>query len=111
MGRPVLVLAVAATAILVKTGPLKVRTIQFHNAAATEAYLQMFDAAAAADVTVGTTIPNWAPGAHATAGGDDVVDLCGLNLMFTKGLVIASCQTPDGLAASAQLGVSFEIDD
>ena len=111
MSRPVLVLAVSSTAILVKTGPCKVKAIQFHNDAATDAYLQMFDAAQAADVTVGTTVPQWAPGAHATAGGDDVVDLTGLELFFANGLVVASCTTPDGNTGSAQLGVNLALDD
>jgi hypothetical protein len=31
MSRPVLALAVAATAVLVKEGPVKVREIEFHN--------------------------------------------------------------------------------
>ena len=110
MGGPRVVLAVGATAILVERGPLKVKAIQFHNDAATDAYLQMFDAAAAADVTVGTTLADFAPGAHATAGGDDVVDLTGLDLFFKNGLVIASTTTPDGNTVSAQLAVSFELE-
>lgn len=110
MSRPVLVLAVGATALLVHRGPVKVRAIQFHNNAATEAYLQMFDAAAAADVTVGTTLPKWAPGAHATAGGNDVVAISDLDIFFANGLVIASTTTPDGNTVSAQLGVSLALD-
>jgi len=110
MSRPILILAVGATALLVKAGPCRVKAIQFHNDAATDAYLQMFDAADPADVTVGTTPAVWAPGAHATAGGDDVVDLTGLDLSFTRGLCIASTTTPDGNTVSAQLGVSIAID-
>jgi hypothetical protein len=115
MSRPVVALAVDNTAVLVKTGPVKVREIEFHNNSAGDVHLQMFDAATAGDVTVGTTVPDWSPGVHTTSNGNDVLQLSGLELMFGKGLVIAATTTPNGSTPPTTSGsiaaVNLGLDD
>jgi hypothetical protein len=97
-------LDVGGTVILVKTGPIQVVAIRaFQTALAADAYLQLFDAATAGAVTLGTTKPTWVVmtdfGAGEVSGGDGLPTH---GLIFRLGLVIASTTTATGLTANIQ---------
>jgi hypothetical protein len=71
------------------------------NTTGAAAYIQLFNAAAASDVTLGTTVPTWVVKSQAS----DVSDGDGLptdGLLFPLGLFAASTTTPTGLTAAAQ---------
>ena len=50
--------AVVATAVLVRGNRIRIASVHVENSNASKAYLQFYNAAAAADVTVGTTTPD-----------------------------------------------------
>ena len=77
--------ALAATAVLVKTGKTKIKGYHIYNPGNAAAYIQFFDAAAASDVNVGTTVHKVAIGIPTVA--QTFRGLC--NMKFTLGLVIA----------------------
>jgi len=83
--------ALAATAVLVKTGKTKIKGYHIYNPGNAAAYIQFFDAAAASDVNVGTTVHKAAIGIPRGGGQQTVIQtvrgLC--NMKFTLGLVIA----------------------
>ena len=63
------------------------------NAGATDVYIQVFDAASAASITLGTTPPTaFFPIAQGGAGGN-------IAMNFTNGLRLAATTTPKGNAA------------
>lgn len=69
----------------------------FEAAVAGDAYIQLFDAAAAADITLGTTKPDWV--VMIDQGTGDVSAGDGLpthGVVFVNGIVIASTTTPTG---------------
>jgi Ca2+/Na+ antiporter len=45
--------------ILLHTGPTNITSISAHNTTGSDAFIQMFNAAALADVTLGTTVPDY----------------------------------------------------
>lgn len=97
-------LDVGATAVLAKTGPIQVVAVRaFQAALAADAYVQLFDAAAVTDVTVGTTKPTWVVmtdfGAGEVSGGDGLPTH---GLIFRNGLVVASTTTSAGASGSTQ---------
>jgi len=95
--------AVDGTATLLQKGHLTVTAARiFADSAAADIILQMFDAASAADVTVGTTIPDWVvvlDSAAAPVSGGDGLPTHGAE--FKLGLVVACTTTPVGSTGSA----------
>ena len=86
---------VGATAQLVRTGQMIVRTIQGRNSTAALAFIQMFNAAAAADVTVGTTVPRWVIPVLASSVNEHS-GIPDAGMQFPLGLVVACTTTPGG---------------
>lgn len=71
------------------------------NTTGASAYVQIFDVAAASDVTLGTTVPRWVVKSQAS----DVSDGDGLptdGLKFELGIFAASTTTPTGLTGATQ---------
>lgn len=85
------------TVVLVATGDRNVFAVDAYNGAgAADAYLQMFDAAKAADVALGTTAPRWV--LPVPAGGGNAPGYH-QPIPFDSGLVVAVTSTPDGAGA------------
>lgn len=83
---------VGATAVLLVGHKCAVTAIRAQNLTAADAYLQLFDAAAAADVVVGTTVARW--WVQSDANDPSVGDgLPNGGLMFQNGVVVASTTT------------------
>lgn len=85
-----------ATAQLVYKGSGKFGGYFIYNPNSSVAYVQVYDAAAVADVTVGTTPPILRFGIPATAGANLELKR-GRNI--TNGIVIAATTTPTGSSA------------
>lgn len=68
------------------------------NTTASAAYLQVFDAAAAADVTVGTTVPTLVVTLAASASADIHV---AEGALFENGIVVAGTTTATGNTGAA----------
>jgi len=95
---------VGGTAVLAKSGTLHVTAVRaFQTGLAADAFVQLFDAAAVSDVTLGTTKPTWVVmtifGAGPVSSGDGLPTH---GLLFKNGLVVASTTTPTGLTAATQ---------
>lgn len=87
----------AGTKALVRTGDLSVGAVSVFTA--TAGYLQMFDAAAAADVTLGTTPPTLSR--YFPANNEEPFTLQDRPLYFSLGLVYAFTTTRTGSTAQA----------
>jgi hypothetical protein len=85
---PSLQIGITDTAVLVQTGRISLTGFFQYNSGNAAAYIRFFDAAAAADVTLGTTACDYAVGAAATSFSQGSFDR---PIQFTKGLVIAAC--------------------
>lgn len=83
--------AVAGTALLAVTGYGSIAALALENPNNSLAYLQIFDAAAAANVTVGTTAPN----AIIPLAANWTV-ATPWPQKFTKGIVVAATTTATG---------------
>ena len=97
-------LDVGATAVLAKTGATQVVSVRaFQVGLAADAYVQLFDAAAISEVTVGTTKPTWVVltdfGSGEVSGGDGLPTH---GLIFKLGVVVASTTTSAGNTGSTQ---------
>ena len=90
--------SVAGTALLVKAGKIEVDIVHAVNTAAAASYLQLFDAAAAADVTVGTTLPRVVLKSAANDPAELLLDGC----VFQLGLVVASTTAALGATGATQ---------
>jgi hypothetical protein len=90
---------VNGTDVLVQAGQTLVFSVSLHNVTAADAFFLLYDAAAIADVTVGTTVPDYVIPNAANAM---------VNMSFSKplhfilGLVIASTTATDGSTDAAQ---------
>jgi len=84
--------------LLVKTGEALLYGYHFKNTTAAAAYVQLFDAAAITDVTVGTTVPNLSLGLAASAQ-----ETLGLvkPIKFALGIVAAATTTATGATGAA----------
>ena len=95
--------SLGASAVLVHTGAIILTAAHAINTTGADAYLQLFDAAAAADVTVGTTIPDWVVMSDFGVGLVSQSDGLPTNgLSFRLGLVAASTTTPTGSSGATQ---------
>lgn len=95
---------VGGTAVLAQKGRVQLVAVRaFQAGLAADAYVQLFDAAAISDVTVGTTKPTWVVmtdfGAGEVSGGDGLPTH---GLIFERGIVVASTTTATGLTGSTQ---------
>lgn len=92
---------VGATAVLAVGHKITLTAIRAQNLTAADAYLQLFDAALAADVTVGTTVATW--WVQSDANDPSVDDgLPNGGLVFQNGVVIASTTTSTGNTGANQ---------
>lgn len=95
-------------ATLLLTGPCKLTSIVGLNTNAAIEYLQLFDAAAAGSVTVGTTPPTVAIGLTASVPFNFAFGDFGLG--FNLGLVVAATTTFNGgTSPGVALPVTFAI--
>jgi hypothetical protein len=95
---------VAGTAIAVQAGPTLLYGFEFHNVTAADAFVLLYNAAVA-NVTVGTTAPNFviSVDANGVRGGHFAVPM-----QFNSGLTIASVTATDG-STGAAVDVSLAI--
>lgn len=85
--------AVGSTKYLVVAGAYNLSSYFLENPDATnKCYVQIFDAATIAAVTLGTTVPKWSIALAAL----EKANLAGLNLSFASGIVIAGTTTSTG---------------
>ena len=87
---------ILATAQLARSGSGKFGGYFIYNTNSSVIYIQVYDAAAVADVIVGTTTPIARYGIPATAGANLELDR---GIRFDLGLVIAATTTPTGSTA------------
>jgi hypothetical protein len=85
-------------ATLVQAGKCSLAGYHIFNTTAAAAYVQFFDAAAAADVTLNSTVPLFALGIPASEGACRAL---AKPIQFTKGMVVASTTTPTGATGAA----------
>ena len=88
--------ALNVTPVLVYSRQCHLAGYHLLNPGASAAYIQFFDAAAIADVTVGTTTPKFSLGLPATGGA---ARTCSFPIRFVKGVVIACTSTATGSGA------------
>lgn len=103
--RPYFNCDVTGSDVLVQTGETLVYSIDLHNGAAAVGFFLMFDAAAVADVTIGTTLPDYVLGMIASGNASQSFPK---PLHFINGLVIAALTTISG-TSSGQIDVSLGI--
>ena len=87
---PFLDAALSDTAVLVKTGKVGLASFDVYNPSNAVAFVRFYDAAAASDVTIGTTVPVYVVGAKTVefASGRFTRPI-----QFTKGMVIGGVTT------------------
>ena len=93
--------SLGGTVTQVATGTKTLTAIRAINTTAADAYVQLFDVAAIADVTLGTTLPAWV----VLSDPSDLSLGDGLpngGLMFLNGIAAASTTTATGLTAAVQ---------
>jgi hypothetical protein len=99
-GIPVYDASVTATAELLRTGSIVVQSVEIENPNTVQVYLQLFDAAAATDVTLGSTTPvdtRMIP--EGSGGGFNTSRLIDIPKRFTLGCVYAITTTRSGSTA------------
>ncbi len=99
--------AATDTPLLVQAGETLLYGWEMVNNEAAASYLRLFNAAAAADVTLGTTAPDYV---ITTAASVSTARTLNKPLRFSLGLVIGSCTTATGSGhTGASQDVSLEI--
>jgi len=93
--------SLGATAQLVRSGKCVLNSVRSTNTTGAVAFVQIFDAAAAGDITVGSTIPRWVIEAEASgiSAGDGLPED---GLLFENGIVAASTTTNLGNTGATQ---------
>lgn len=87
---------VTETKVLVSAVGVALAEYFLHNTHATDAgFLQFFDVDDPADVTLGTTVPDWV----IPLKGKESANLAGMNLKFENGIVIAATASATGSGA------------
>ena len=94
--------------ILVGVGPLELSSFFIYNNDTAAGFVQFFNAAAVADVTLGTTVPDWVVGVATVSWAQGSF---AFPLMFSKGIVIGFTATVKGADATSStaevcLGIS-----
>ena len=97
---PKLISSLGATATLVVGQPAKLAFIYCYNPQAAVSYLQIFDAATAASVSVGSTAPKLSLGIPTAQASGLGPALIGIN--FINGIVVASTTTATGASGATQ---------
>ena len=89
--------------LLLKSGPTHITSVSAHNTTAADAFVQMFNAAALGDVTLGSTTPDYVIpiAANATLTSD-------LSLLFGSGCCVFAT-TAVGGSTGAAVDVSFGV--
>ena len=90
-------IALLATPLLVLGSRVRIFSIHVENSNATKSYLQLYNAAAAADVTVGTTTPDKT--LFVPPNGAMDFDWAQDTVKYGNGLVVAATTTADGSTA------------
>jgi hypothetical protein len=93
--------SLTSVATLARGGRCILAAVRAINTVAAASYTQLFDAAAAADVTVGTTIPTWVLKAQSSDPSDGD-GLPTMGVVFTLGIVAASTTTATGSTSVTQ---------
>lgn len=96
--KPVFNAAVAATKVVVNSRECLIHGLVVVNQTAAEAFLQVFDALTA-NVTVGTTAPDWV--IPIPASGGVVIPLSSVGFQHLKGVIIAGCTSPTNNVGAA----------
>lgn len=93
--------SLTGTATLIRTGQVFVNFLTAVNTTGSAAYIQLFDAAAAADVTLGTTVPTLV---FKSAASDpmDPPHFPEDGVRFVNGVVAASTTTATGSTGASQ---------
>ncbi len=99
--------ALAGTATLAKTGKCSLAGFHFFNTSTSAAYVQFFDKATAAEVTLATTTPAFVIGLPGSGGATRTH---ASRIQFTNGMVIASTTTATGSSSSTTC-IVIEIGD
>jgi hypothetical protein len=110
MASPQIVGALAATATLLRSGPVRLMGIHSYNISSALVFVQCFNAATAASVTPGTTAPDASFGY--TNGTQLQAELGLEGIYFGKGLVVCATTTYNGNtvpATSNSVPVTFDI--
>lgn len=95
--KPTLITGLTATAQLVSANPgFLIKLIGYNANTPTMVFLQVFDAAAVSDVTVGTTVPKYVVPFITTVIDDNV-----FGIEFDKGVVVAATTTATGSGAGS----------
>ena len=93
--------SMGAIAVLIQGTACTLVAVRAINTTAADAYVQLFDAALAADVTVGTTVPSWA--IQSDANDPSIGDGLPTNgIVFRNGIVAASTTTSTGNTGATQ---------
>lgn len=100
---------VIETKTLIRTGPCIITAMKFINEDSAIRFLQVFDAAAIANVTLATTTADWCLVAGINGGEDNYT---GSGLVFRNGIVVAATTTAIGGsgAAAAKCNVFMVIE-
>jgi hypothetical protein len=96
--KPISKAAVAATKVTVTASQCLLHGLVVVNQTAAEAFLQIFDALAA-NVTVGTTVPDYV--IPIPASGGVVIPLSSVGFEHLIGIVIAGCTSPTNNVGAA----------
>lgn len=104
----------ASVSNTVETGvayPTNLITVHAYNTSTSDCYLQLFNAAAASDVTLGSTAPTQSyliPGASGTNAGAYELPLDFPGIQFTTGICYAVTSTKNGSGApGAAISLNF----
>lgn len=83
--------------VLLKTGQALLCSCSYHNTTAADAFIQIFDAAALADVTLGTTVADYE--IPCAANGVDTV-VFAVPIEFKNGICVFSTTAQNGSTAA-----------
>jgi hypothetical protein len=95
---PLVDAAVTDTPVLAMTGRIAMSSFFIYNPSNAAVYIRLFDAAAASDVTLGTTAPDYILGCNTTEFAQGQFSK---PIQFTKGLVYGACTTAAGSGHTA----------
>ncbi len=98
--------SVTATAELLAPGYVELHSVEVNNPNVVQVYLQLFDAQAAADVTLNSTVPTTTrliPAGDGTNNGVRILDFSDGPIRFNLGLVYAITTTAAGSTAAGSV--------